>query len=420
MSASLESTITAAILGDAAGYTLEGFKNTHIQALFREPAVYPDMSDVMKHGLEKWRKPGLYSSITQLLLLSCACTGHRHFNKKKFIETVKDSPELPHSEFSYFRNPGAAEKNFITGAMDEKIPESARFDRPCSRIIPISLSLLMTGLPAEEIVMPVIEYVSLYTYDISTAVCSAILNVLMCGASGGKSASLLPDAETAADIVLKKVRDEQHQLFSSGYNPDYVINEAERMKILLSRLRALKEPDHAERIICDETNRMLKTPVTRGSVNLPGLILPFAISIAALSPDPCDVALIAASQGGSASSLASVAAAVRSKTDPDPWHPELAENLVNKKRIISIISDITSRKNLQQAIDDIKLYEPQLSNKEHEEFLAKNKKSGKSKPSKPEKNRKQAEEVLSKHVVESWTKTDKARWKKEKKRKDAD
>jgi hypothetical protein len=87
-------------------------------------------------------------------------------------------------------------------------------------------------------------------------------------------------------------------------------------------------------------------------------------------------------------------------------------SIVNKKRLSAMISRIAEDKNKASMISEIYDSEPGLTSKEIEEHRAKNRNNPVSREKKI-KTRGEIESELSKHVVESWTKVDKAKWKKE-------
>ena len=89
-------------------------------------------------------------------------------------------------------------------------------------------------------------------------------------------------------------------------------------------------------------------------------------------------------------------------------------DLANKKKISAIIDQIAGEKDRSSIITEIYNNEPGLTIKELEEYRAKNKNIPVVKEKK-KKTRGEIESELSKHVVENWTKLDKAKWKKERK-----
>lgn len=409
----LEIILKGTITGDAAGYTLNGLKKAHINAVFRDLSGFTDTAPALKHGMEKWRKPGLYSSISQFMILAGACTEGRFFNADKFREAVKNAPELPDHDYSYFRDPGAAEKYFISNA-GEVQDRQPGFDQPCARIIPITLPLLMLRMNGDDLIIPVIRFVSMFTSDISTAISSALLVHMIDRINPDCALPLFEAAIASSASIALYVEENQHLLFDLGYNPDYVINDARYINTIIRKISVTGSIAASEQVIINEINKRLKTPVTRGSVNLPFTVFPFALTIAAYTPNPHDVFLTAAAEGGASSALTSITGALTCAVNEDCIPGELEDGLINRKKILSMASDIAAGRNREQIINELASQESSLTKKEHEEFLAKNRKSVRKKPSGSEKKPGKPEDALSKHIVESWTKIDKAKWKKEK------
>ena len=102
--------------------------------------------------------------------------------------------------------------------------------------------------------------------------------------------------------------------------------------------------------------------------------------------------------------------------DSDWARGRLMRDLVNKRRIVGIAGAISSGKITGALLEDFLSAEASLTAKEMEEHAARNKHHPRS--GKPAQSRGEAERRMAKAVAESWTKTDKARWKKEKSRYD--
>lgn len=419
MAESPEIIIKGAVTGDAAGYTLNSLKKNHIRAVFREISDFTDPAPALKHGMNKWRKPGLYSSISQLMLLAGACTERRHFNSERFTEAVKNAPELPGHEYGCFRDPGTAEKNFIIHAGKTETGEY-RFEYPCARILPITIPLMMMKMNGVDTVLPVFAFVSMFTADISTALCSALLLQIIDRINTDQGNSLFEHAAESGAALVEYAEAKSHLFFELGYNPDYVINDARFIHSILRKIFSSQGISSVENTIIAEVNKKISTPITRASVNLPFTILPFALSFVENTARPQDIILSAVAEGGSSSALASIAGALACAKYGDCIPQRLDEGLINRKKIRMIISDIASGRNREQVIRELTFGELSLTKKEHEEYLARNKKSTAKKSAGAEKKPVHREDTLSRHIVESWTKIDKARWKKEKKRSNND
>ena len=139
MNRTIADILFSAIIGDAAGYTLNGMKKNHIKAVFKEITGFTDPAPALKDNMQRWKKPGLYSSITQNILITAACTDKRGINLNEYIKAVKNSPEVSGVEFGIFRDPGEAEKNFIFNIKNGE-SSGQHFNTPCSRLLPPVLS----------------------------------------------------------------------------------------------------------------------------------------------------------------------------------------------------------------------------------------------------------------------------------------
>lgn len=411
MNNSIEDIIYAAIIGDACGYTLDGMKKAHIQAVFKGEDGFLDPEPALKNHMDRWRKPGLYSSITQLMLLTSASVEKNIFRMDKFIDSVRNAPELPGSELSYFRDPGQAEKHFILSVRAEKKDSLTPYAKSCARILPVAIPLLLTGKES-SILNDTLRLVSLFTTDTSTAADTFFfLRILsdLCNSEGkGTYEEHVIDSIRAAMYVLT---DNQHRIFENGYNPDYMVREGEILYDLMGRLFELKDPEKIEKIICETANRRQKSPVARASVNIPETLLPFALSIVRLMHPLSAIYHSASREGGSASALASVSAALSTSFSGEDIPSVFKEGLINKKRMATIIDLLSSDSRRTDIAELLNESEPGLTAKEMEEYKSRNRKEQK-KPVQP-KNRKDRESELTKHVVESWTKIDKAKWRKE-------
>ena len=405
--------IFSAIIGDAAGYTFNGMKKNHIKAIFREITGYTDPAPALKDNMQRWKKPGLYSSITQNILLTAACTDKRTFNSDEFIKAVKNSPDVAGVESGIFRDPGEAERNFIFRTKNDE-NSAHHFIMPCSRLLPPVLSLLLVKNEKEHLISAV-KYISLFTKSSSTIACSILLLQLIKDLISEKDNRILQTALFSSEKMKNDIINNQNRIFDLGFNPDYIISEADSLLNLFKELNTTKNTADYEKLICRYADKKKTNTITRGSVNLPETILPMAVVLSDSCPDPESIFLIAVHEGGSASSLTSLSAAITAA-----YHgihiPEIfIDTLVNKKRINTIIDQIADDKNRSSIIPEIYDTEPGLTAKEYEEHKAKNKNIPVTKEKK-KKTRGEIESELSKHVVESWTKLDKAKWKKERKK----
>lgn len=411
MKNSVKDIIYSAIIGDASGYTLGGMKSAHIKAVFKDKDGYLDPALALKNNMDKWKKPGLYSSITQFMFIVAASVERNTFRLDRFLDAVKKSPEHPESGYSFFREPGLAEQSFIMSVRGEKKEQDMPYTRSCARLLPVSIPLLLAE-NEKSLIEDTLRFISLFTTDTATASRTYIFLIMLKDFSNMDAK--VPMLESALESVqhsLEYLKLNEHRVFNSGYNPDSFLEEVKGFANLLNSLLKVKSIESAEKIICESVNKGLKSPVTRGSVNLSETVLPFALSLSAMTMPHNAVFHAASREGGSASALAAVSAALTTAFYGFDVPVNLLEDLVNKKKVTGMI-ELLSSKGPRDEITGI-LYdsEPGLTTKEMEEYRARNKKEPKKQA--PPKNRRDVESEMTKHVVESWTKIDKAKWRKE-------
>ena len=206
-------------------------------------------------------------------------------------------------------------------------------------------------------------------------------------------------------------------IFKSALNPDALIRELHEMNEILSRLISIQNKGEAEAIICASMNKRLKSPITRATVNMPLAFIPYTLLISTIHQDDPGALFHASMEGGSAAALTALSAAVRSAVYGSAVIPEiLVRNLANRKKIMAIVDSLDNGSIPVALTDEFIQTEASLTRKELEELKAKQK-HVKKKP-KDKLSRTDKESRLSHYVVESWTKIDKAKWKKEQKKMD--
>ncbi|HEY1407018.1 MAG TPA: hypothetical protein VF857_10450, partial [Spirochaetota bacterium] len=202
----------------------------------------------------------------------------------------------------------------------------------------------------------------------------------------------------------------------SGVNPDRCLESAVLFVEIFEALEVALSVDEAERIIVEKVNRIMKSPITRCTVDYPYTILPFAAAIVSLEGEQS--LYTAARKGGSSSILAAITGMLAGALYKDPFPEELVDGLVNRKGVFDFIERIASG---NAGIDDASEFfdkEITLTGKEREERNARLKHH--KVPEQKKRTMADREAFLTKHVVESWTKADKAKWRRTRKTKGED
>ncbi len=415
--------LTSMIAGDALGSAVDGMTRGHIRAHFRSITGYIDPEPALKNRLESWRKPGLYSSISQMMLMLAMSCPRRGACAESFRRAVASSPEVAGYDYGIFRYPGAVERAFIL-AMKDPRQNRQTTEQPCARVIPVMTFLSFRNNSGADQILDVTAAVRLFTLDCSTLACALIYSSLLMGlASGALSLdrTVQASAEAAAGVA-DAVDDNSSAIFAGGVNPGTLIGELRSAIDLLGEMASAATIGAAEEIIVSHVNRKLKTPVTRATVNLPSALFPYALAVSAFAGAAGTAPAPAAAvyEGGSTAALAAMAGALgaaqggRLRQD-DP----LVQNLVNRKKVLALVDALSAGTASPgpEALDDFIRSEASLTGKEQEELKARLRHTKKKQRSGPL-TRAEKEKELARHVVESWTKYDRARWKKERQRHD--
>ncbi|MFC1670607.1 ADP-ribosylglycohydrolase family protein [Spirochaetota bacterium] len=406
------------IIGDALGNSFNGLGEAHIRATLKDINGYIDASPALKGKMFKWRKPGLYSSISQFMVILAAVLLKRKFNIDDFCNHILSSPKLDKCKFGIFRNPGNAEQNFIIGKDND-----AEAYIPCSRLIPITTPLAFKSELLSEKILNTISFIKLFTKDHYT-ISGALLYVTLLAQTGElnkahkKQATLIEKSIKVNNDILNELGSISHSIFSLGLNPDNIISASQKYSHTLIQISQTDDEINAEKIICSNLNDILKTPVKRANVNNPLSILTYSIFLMnQYLSSPLASLLHIAQKGGASSALSSVSGALAGTFLNSEFTPKnLINNLINRKRVINIIEQVNKNRVSEIALEDFIKTEANLTIKENEELNAKLKHI---KPKKKKANKKK-ELDLSKHIVESWTKIDKAKWRRKAKKNNMD
>ncbi|HON79311.1 MAG TPA: ADP-ribosylglycohydrolase family protein [Spirochaetota bacterium] len=417
-------TFMGAVAGNALGTPFDGMSRGHIASHFRNITGHTDPEPALKQNMMKWKKPGLYGSASQLMIILYLTLSSRNTGTRQFEEHVLSGAGKGESGFGIFRNPGPAEGLFIQRLKEPESPETYREGPgyPDCSCIPVLLPLLyyFHSTP-ETCVLRGLEYCRDFSTDEDTAAGTMIFLHLL-SALIPESPAVSGAASEAEGIILalrKASEKYSPELFSLGYNPDAVFRGVEKYHRIYSSLNTGMTLRDAESAIINAANPFMKTPVTRATVNHPLLVLPFAWHIArSHSNDPGSALFAALREGGSTTTLCMLTGifcgALHGGAE---WIPEpLIAGLINKTRILALGQAIREGKKAKEDISSFIEAEHALTQKSQEEY---NSKLRHYKPkSKKPKSRHDQERELSHHVVESWTKLDKAKWKKQRKKQD--
>ena len=391
------------IAGDALGSVFHGLSEGHIRANFAVDEIYPDTIKALKKNESLWRKPALYTSVSQLSVIAAVLSSSRRISSDSFFQSLRSSQVSSMLPWGCFRHPDRVFQIYIES-------QSAKLPLPEFQSLTVPI-IAFTGAyyyPGKISFDDVIEFCVSFTKDVPT-VCSALI---LSNITGKDCKSAVKALAESSDYLLG-CKDLYPRFFSAGINPDKAENSLSLFSEIFSNVLG-NDYQTAEKYLSEKISKITSQNITRATVEN----VYSAIAIAAVIADSNDsfAANNAAHKGGFSTQIASLCG-LFSAVRGFPADDEYFDKLINKKRMVEILSQLDSGKikNAFQFIEEFLSDEYPLTIKENEEFQRKTKNKEASKAS-DGKKRQTEEERLSRHVVESWTKLDRAKYKKEKKR----
>ena len=409
------SLIMGLLIGDAVGYPLGSLGKGHIRSTLGSVSGLTDPAEALKGHIERWKKPGLLSASGQLSLCAAAASRGRELSSAQLSTAIGSSGEGGISGTGPFRTPSRALRAYISNAYGAQIiaaPAVSAAMLPVCAAASIAVSV-NRSLDGGECA----AFTASLGGDADTAVAAELLSLVIEQCVHGGDFPGISMFSSAADGMLDWCRSHEPVLFAAGFNPVTAIHSAQEISQLFRSLEGCASLTAGEEIIVNAVNRRVKTPVTRATVDHPFAVLPFAVLLAQLNRGlPLQALFRAAEEGGESAALCSlVGALLCSENDPLEAFAAVFTSLVGRRELQPLAERIAAGTASPKEIAPYLSAELSLTSKENEEREARMKHGKVSAPPR-KKDRREQERSLTKHVVESWTKADKARWKKERRR----
>lgn len=402
-----------AVIGDALGTPLDGLSKGHVNSIFKNIEKYVDPLPALKGKTWRWRKPGLYSAISQLGILSMMHIQKGNFSVKKYANTITDSPEIQDSPSGIFRYADNAVENFILSCRsNNKLPTSAL---PSAGLPIITMPIFFNQ--KNDSILQAVTMAGHVTKDISTIAGCAIYGRLISYFLDSEhiaSNDILSAAAENIKASVAVIEQESSAIFELGLNPDSFLSAVSLYVRAFEAAAKHGTNEEREKRLLSIVNTAFKTPAVRLTVPHPLAIIPYSLYLVYKHNGAPSGLFRIAEEGGSAAALTACAASFLGILNNAEDIPEpLLEGLVNRKRVLNIINSISQKQASEPLVEEFINSEFSLSQKALEELKARTK----SQNSAPKKIKPlDKEHQLAKHVVESWTKIDKAKWKKERRK----
>ncbi len=408
-----------AIMGDALGSLFEGMSKAHVRAVFKTISEFTDPLPGLKGKEERWKKPGLYTAPSQMMLLFGIAAPWR--KKTAGIQSlIARAASIGEGEWGVFRHPDILLRDFIERC--RACEDNGSFSDGFQRVmIPPSMFLPLLASPPNilrDSVRISTEFARFFTTD-ECAIASAAFAIhcaLRLIEADVDQNDLLESLIGCAQSSIKWFAGHTAELFALRINPESFIEKARLCAESLEAIRKEQSVEEAESRICAYAAAHYPHAITRASINHPLLVFPFACAHFCFSHNrDAHPIMSAAAEGGASGLLASMVgmfAGAHAGISSLPHN--LRESLINKNEIGRFIAGICENRQMSHELETFLQSEAALTKKEIEEHNAK------LKHVKHKEKKKTAplhqEEKLTRHVVESWTKLDKAKWKKQKKK----
>jgi hypothetical protein len=385
----------------------------HIKTGYKRESVYFDNREAQKDHLDRWRMPGLYSSIMQMSILSYYIGKEKITETNKIEEIIVQIFNSPERAFETLRFPTGCIRNFV-------LPYNAEIQKV--NIYPCSVSVLLTSVYSAAIAPKKITpaqlffFLAIFTCNSDCAAAVLFFDTVVRRLEYSESLSYYAISEDSINEIISKKNEILPAAFSFGINSDSVEKSIHHLLIIMSYYSKYDIIEAQDKHL-NYVNTLFQTPVKRLTIDHPLILIPFAISLAEKSkedsaylPEMCSL------EGGETILLSCLTSILRNDIDISEFDKKYQNRLVNKNLISKTIDAIVkSRVPIKQIIDFFD-NENKLTEKENETRLSITKHVKKKTKEKPKKSKITREQELSQHIVESWTKRDKSRWKKERRR----
>lgn len=405
----VESAFRNYVIGDALGSLFEGMSRGHVQSHFKTMNGYPDTSAALKNKMNQWKKPGLYGSLTQMGILYAGFNCLNVCDVSAVSSFIREKGKILEGDTGVYRHPSRALAHMLQKSFENSDTQSAGESGSCIPVI--VFSLLAPSMTMSLSAVDIMSYAGKCGAGLlSAAGCALSVELLKAGAYTEDSDPLL-FAVSCAEELHGYCEKHQPEFFQEGFNPDKVLECTAMYREVLSGLSG-KSIEESEKCIIDSVNNNIKHTISRASVDHPLTILPFSCAIASAAGNKSDFLAIAAAAGGCSGALSSMTGLISGAFYGVDIPSGLEEGLINRKSTYDILHKIAAG---TVSLDDIGNFfegEIPLTRKENDERGAK---CGNIQEN--EKGRVDItgrEKVLSRHVVESWTKLDRARYNREK------
>lgn len=386
------------MIADALASPLDNLSAGHIRNVFGTIQDYTDPACALKHKLHLWKKPGLYTAISQYCVLLSVINIREHtYNHQhvvNFLFSLGDSNCI-------FRHP----RGFLQHL-------NSPYDAPTAELL---ICIPTVFFLQKQNPLSLIHFI--LTHNKNAAVCvSALFIYMLLEDITRLNLQALDGAvlQHTVENVLQFTHTYSSAIFDNGGNSHTIIQAAEDLHSMIQHMPHRSSLTQYTEYCLPFAHRWSKNTYTRLTVNHPFTLVPMALYCIETNAIE-NVLYTAVHQGGTISLLVPLVAILATALygyDCIPKH--LMDTMVNKKRILQLLEGLQKNSISMEFISEFFQNEKNLTQKEQEELESKLKHVASKRPS--SKKSQDAHKDMTQIVVESWTKLDKAKWKKERRK----
>jgi hypothetical protein len=387
------------IIADALASPLDNLSAEHIHNVFGTIHDYIDPTPALKNKLHLWKKPALYTALTQYCILLAAINAQQnayvHQHISNFISSLGDSSHI-------FRHP----QGFLQHL---QFP----YDAPTAELLICIPALFFLHKQNPN---SIIHFILSHNKNAATCAASLFIYLIL-------EKIIMRQFIALDSTVLKQTAEDTYQfvqlhsahLFNNGGNPQNIIEATKDLHDMMLNVPLGSNETHYTKYCIPFANRWSKNVFTRLTVNHPFTLLPLALWCIHTG-DKESLLFSSVHTGGKISLLTPLVALLATAVYGHQIIPQnLMDSIVNKKRISQLLESLQNNSISKNYLIEFFQNEEKLTQKELEERESKLKhikikQTGKNKD-------KDKYTSITNHVVESWTKLDKAKWKKKRRKK---
>ena len=391
--------LNSIIIADALASPLDNSSAEHLRSVFGAIHDYSDPTPALKNKLHMWKKPSSYTAISQYCILVAGINAlHTTYNHKAIVDFFS----LFGDSSTVLRHPQGFLYNY-----------NSPYDAPtCELLICIPALFFLQHHPTTE---TVIHFISSHNKNAAIFTASMFLFYLLEEIIKQKLTELPSTLHHITSRVLQDIEQHSSTIFDNGINPALVYEAAKDFHTLFENITLQSNEKEFTSYCLPFVHKWSKNTFTRLTVNHPFALLPLALFIIHSNSNKQSLLFETVHKGGKIALLTPLVALLSAclwGNDVIPAH--LRDGIINKKRIAQLIELLHKRQISFTYLTEFFKNEEKLTRKEKEELESKLKHvkiKSKFKNKKPD-----SYTELSQHVVASWTKVDKAKWKKERKK----